>query len=104
MTEEQDYWTANNLIKPASRIVCAAMYKEGRIICGARHFDAVMRQQMEASEGIKWWRSCKQGFINQFGEFLTREEAYIIALEQGQIYRPDGGSGDKKTLYSEMCY
>ncbi len=79
-----DYWTENGLIKPASRIVCAANKHKssGRIICGARHWDNVMRSQKFEDE---YYTDFKDGFINQFGEWLTREEAWVIAEEQGQI-------------------
>ena len=98
-----DYWTKNNLIKPQQRVVCAANRNKesGRIICSARHWDDVMRSQKLESETFHGW---EQGFLTQFCEFLTREEAYIIAKEANQIIKPDCGSGDKKTLYSEMLY
>ena len=62
------------------RVVCAAMFKEDRIITGARHFDKVMRSQMASSEGIPWWTDCEQGFIDQFGDFISRKEARKIVL------------------------
>ena len=82
-------------------IVCAAMSKEGRIVTGSRHFDQVMRSQMEASEGIKWWRNCEQGFIDQFGDFLNRDDAWVVAEEQDQIRRDVSTKGH---LYSENLY
>lgn len=99
----EDYWTKNNLVKPKSFVVCAAnRYKEtGRIICGPRHWDDTMRQQKLETEDFGGW---DQGFVNQFGEFLTREEAWVIAKENNQIKRwayegqPDG------CLYSENLY
>ena len=84
------------------RIVCAAMRKETRIICGARHYDPVMRQQMIASEGLDFWKGCEQGFIDQFGNFLTREEAHKIAVKEQQIRKHVGG--DKDRLFSENLY
>jgi hypothetical protein len=93
-------WKPDYSVTPR-RIVCAAMFKEGRVITGARHYDKIMRAQMLASEGIAWWRSCKQGFIDQFGDFLDRQEAWKIADEQGQISREVSAPG---TLYSENLY
>jgi hypothetical protein len=93
-------WKPDYTITPR-RIVCAAMSKEGRIVTGARHFDKVMRNQMEASEGVKWWKDCEQGFIDQFGDFLNRDEAWIVAEEQEQIRRDVGTTGH---LYSENLY
>ena len=96
MKPVSDYWKDNNIEKPDSYVVCAAMLKDGRIITGARHFDKVMRDQMEASEGIAWWRGCEQGFINQFGEFLTRKEAWAIADKNGQIKLYDPAGSNKR--------
>lgn len=67
------------------RIVCAALRLDGQIICGARHFDSIMHQQI-ALTGKRWNRA-EQGFIDNKGNFLTREEAYIIAEKENQIRR-----------------
>lgn len=97
-----DYWTTNGLIKPDPFVVCAAnRHREtNRIICGARHWDNIMRSQKLESETFNGW---DQGFINQFGEFLTREEAWVIAEKNNQIkekcYETQTGY-----LYSENLY
>ena len=97
-----DYWEENGLIKPTSFVVCAANRNKdsGRIICGARHWDNIMRSQKLDTEDFNRW---DQGFINQFGEFLTREEAWDIAEKQKQIrhlcYEKQHGY-----LYSENLY
>ena len=85
-------------------IVCAAnRHREtGVIFCGARHFDNLMRGQIKAA-GYKF-TGYEQGFITQFQQFVTREEAYKIAAARGQISNPNGGNGDKSTLFSEMLY
>ena len=88
------------LVRPF--IVCAAMLQKGRIITGARHYDAIMRSQMKASEGLAWWRGCEQGFIDQRGNFLTRGEAHKLAAANGQILRRC--AGDHETLCSENLY
>jgi hypothetical protein len=96
----EDYWTKNGLTKPKSFIVCAANKNKisGRIICGPRHWDNIMRSQKLESEDFAGW---DQGFVNQFGEFLTREEAWIIADTNKQIVKNVGCDG---TLYSENLY
>ena len=43
----------------------------------------------------------EQGFIDQFGKFYNRKDAYIIAKENGQIIR-DLGETDE--LFSEHLY
>lgn len=83
------------------RIVCAAIRKSGHIICGARHFDPIMRAAIYLlpDQSATGW---EQGFIDQFGEYLTREQALEIAKHDGQIIRRCGG--DEKRLYSENLY
>jgi len=96
-----DYWKDNGIEKPQAIVVCAANRVDGIIFCGARHCDSVMRNQAKAA-GMKL-TGAEQGFINQFGEFLTREEAMQIVLENGQpfdIIRNNGTS----YLFSEGIY
>lgn len=102
-----DYWAANNLIKPKQRIVCAAIRNKitDEIIIGVRHFDSFMRQRIEKCDAFQDrmnWRKADQGFVDQFGDFLSREEALIIAKENGQIFRRCGG--DEGALFSENLY
>lgn len=88
-------------------VVCAANRdtRTNLIICGARHWDRLMSAQADATglrdEGSKI-RFEEQGFIDQYGNFLTREEAKIIARKAGQII-PERDGGDSK-LYSEELY
>lgn len=93
-------------------IVCAAIRRNGLIICGARHFDPIMRAALKAmSTDHKGW---EQGFIDNKGTFLTREEAWKIADREGQIRRETGfeefsnprkaGVGDEGKLFSENLY
>lgn len=60
-------------------------------------------QQIVEASGYKF-TGYEQGFITQFQQFVTREEAYKIANARGQILYPDKGNGDKMTLFSEMLY
>lgn len=83
------------------RIVCAAiMNKEGEICCAPRHYDKLMNSRLRDSDQI--WISAKQGFVDQFGTFLTREDAWVIAKGNGQIIRRCGG--DEGKLFSENLY
>ena len=86
--------------KTPRRIVCAANRhrQDGRIICGARHWDKIMRGQVTEKDVNNW----DQGFIDQFGDFLHREEAWIVAVDQNQIIKRVGG--DEGYLYSECLY
>lgn len=99
MTE--DYWTKNGITKPQEVIVCAANRKKGLIFCGARHCDKVMRAQAHAARTNLI--ASEQGFINQFGEFRTREEALQIVLENGQPFNAER-NGSSTDLFSEGLY
>jgi len=45
----------------------------------------------------------EQGFINQFGEFLTREEALDVVKESGQPFDIER-NGHAHKLFSEGLY
>lgn len=82
------------------RIVCAALCLGKTVICGPRHFDWIMQRQI-LRDG-RDWRKAEQGFVDQRGAFVTREEAWKIAKDGEQIIRRVGGDGKK--LYSENLY
>ena len=82
-------------------VVCAAnKLSNGLIVCGARHHDGVMNAQIKAAGQSHVGEA--QGFIDQFGQFLTREEAHVIARKNGQIVKRCGGDAHK--LFSENLY
>lgn len=86
------------------RIAQAAYNYNGYIVTGTRHSCPIMEMQIMMMEEVlaEWCGLSKmvQGFTDQFGNFLTRKEAYPIAKAAGQIIREDTCPG---TLYSE-CY
>jgi hypothetical protein len=85
------------------RVVCAAVRKGDTIICSPRHFDRLMRAIVEAFADEGWdCTDLEQGFVDQFGAFMTREEALVVAKAAGQIVRRCGG--DEHRLYSENLY
>lgn len=90
--------------KKSPRVVCAAIRHKitGAIICGARHFDKIMCKQIEGPK-IGVWADADQGFIDQFGNFMTRQEAYVIAEKNGQFFGKDAPH-EKGCLYSEDLY
>ena len=52
------------------RVVCAAIRSNqtGQVVCGARHWDVVMRGQvLKDGKRPPEWLSAEQGFIDQFG-------------------------------------
>ena len=85
------------------RVVCAALRKHNNLmIVGPRHFDSFMHKQIAMMAcPSNSWKTAEQGFIDQYGNFLTREEAWIIAEKAGQIIKQVSSPG---TLYSENLY
>jgi len=101
-TEVNDYWKENDIEKPQQVVVCAACRRGDLIIAGARHFDKVMRSQLNHIS-VKPHGEWEEGFIDQFGDFLTRVEAMKVALAAGQKI-DFKRNGDKEKLYSEGLY
>ena len=91
--------------KAEPRIICAAiLYNDEILVVGPRHSDSVMLEQVDARRITKFSKNV-QGFIDQFGDFWTRQEAWKIAEKNGQIYRRCGGdTANGGTLYSENLY
>jgi len=89
-------------------IVCAAnriKLSNGheRIILGIRHWGPEMAQyadDLEIKSRIDY-ESVDQGFIDNRGNFHSREDAWMIAFKEGQIKRYVGCNGE---LYSENLY
>jgi len=93
--------------KPEIVIVCAACKVEDITFAGARHFDKIMLSQINAlNDESRFAARAEQGFIDQYGTFHNRQEAFKIAEEAGQINvrRPKSGNPDEPTLYSEDLY
>ena len=83
------------------RVVCAAIRNEVYdVICSPRHWDSLMRAQVSCAIGA--WSKAEQGFVDQYGEWLTREEAWDVAEAAGQIIRRVGGDGGR--LFNENLY
>ena len=94
-----------------SRIICAAnklLLSDGTIVVvtGARHWDKGMHEIVDIFYS-SLNKELEQGFIDQFNNFYTREEAWIIAALNGQIIRRVGGdvtSTGAGRLFSENLY
>lgn len=88
-------------------IVAAANRYRGIIVMGTRHHSPSMTNTIEAYGGIEALRKyCgddgEQGFVDQYGTFYDRKEAWILAEQNGQIRYPDVcGPG---RLFSENLY
>lgn len=93
--------------------MCAAnRLPDGTMFIGARHWDMHMIQQADIYKKAndieeKVLAGAEQGFIDQFGNFLTRAEAWKVAVEKNQIIRYCGSersNKDKGILFSEHLY
>lgn len=88
-------------------VVAAAIQDgDGTIVLGPRHFDLTMGRTLHLIG--RQMALAEQGFVDQYGEFMTREKAWEAAWINGQIRRRvsgDGGSKDGKgKLFSENLY
>lgn len=91
-------------------VVCAAMKTEAvprgggkkRIVLVAspRHYDEVMRGQLAALSGDTVVGR-EQGFLDQWGNFMDRKEAAIVARASGQRLRNPNPEAE---LFSEDLY
>lgn len=107
---------------PGRRIACAANKvipinphpndPKFYIIAGVRHWDLVMHNIWRGisanwSTARKGGVRDEQGFLDNMGTFLTREEAWPIAVAAGQIVRLVSNQVDLspgQTLWSENLY
>ena len=82
-------------------VVCAANLVEGTIVCGVRHWDGIMCDVVD----IKGLNDIEhiQGFVDNYGNFLTRKEAYLVAKEAGQL-GPEHMGYEDSLLFSEDLY
>lgn len=98
-------------LSPA-RIVCAAIRTtDGKILAAPRHYDATMHaliavMEPTIAESFKHLHGDDEGFIDQHGQYYTRDQAYIIADLNGQIRHPDACTPylGVMQLYSEALY
>lgn len=109
MTEEE----RKMLQKELQRVVCAAnRMPDGTMFIGARHWDMHMHRQADMYKKLhniqeKTLAKVEQGFIDQFGNFLTREEAWKVARKNKQIVRlcsSETLDDEEGYLFSENLY
>ncbi len=92
------------------RVVCAAIRAaDGSVLLGIRHYSKDMHSQINARidrVAFLHRHDEDQGFVDQYGVYMSREEAYSVALVAGQIIHPEAcGEGlDGPKLYSEGLY
>lgn len=87
-------------------IVCAAIRAEdGSLLLGIRHYSQDMQDQLEQrGDREKFYHrgDDDQGFVDQYGVYLTRREAFIVARSANQINDYEACTGYE--LYSEGLY
>lgn len=92
------------------RVVCAAIRaSDGSVLLGVRHYSPDMHRQIEARhDGAKFMyrHDPNQGFVDQRGIYMTREEAFEVAFIAGQVidFAACGRGPDGRKLYSEGLY
>jgi hypothetical protein len=92
------------------RVVCAAIRaSDGSVLLGIRHYSKDMHEQIRLRiDCNKFLRRLDddQGFVDQHGVFMSREEAFNVASRAGQIVNVSAcGEGlDGMKLYSEGLY
>lgn len=77
----QDFFNDVRVVSMAANII------GGRLIVGNRHFCPIMQMQIDAL-GLDRGEhniATDQGFIDQWGIYMTREEAWEVAKKAGQI-------------------
>ncbi|MDX2350643.1 MAG: hypothetical protein QNK32_09660 [Porticoccus sp.] len=89
-------------IAPMPRIIVTAANKYGDyLLVGARHWDKIMDKQKNQMCPDIGSGKFEQGFIDQYGQFVGRKEAKIIALTNGQdLIGEDWGA----SLFSENLH
>jgi hypothetical protein len=94
----------NHIGEPTRVVVCAANRTRftGEVVLGVRHYDPFMQKSYEAVP--HHGDPVDQGFIDQYGVFMSREEALEVALSSGQINRWRTKTFPESKLFSEDLY
>ena len=85
-------------------IICAAVRnpETNEIVKGYRHFDMHMQCEFELKK-LDALKFTEQGFMDKFGNFKNRIEAYEIVTTSGQYFDSERNVSTHK-LYSEGIY
>lgn len=91
------------------RVVCAANQYGctlGGVLqfIGVRHFCPLMRQNMQSWSDVLIRTTEVQGFVDQFGVFMDRKEALMVAKEAGQLNIARLKTWPDDELFSEDLY
>lgn len=95
------------------RVVCAANQYDivdpidgwGKvIITGIRHYCPLMRQNLKSWVDLIDRSSEEQGFVDQYGVFMDRFEALMVAQDAGQLNICRPKTSPENRLFSEDLY
>lgn len=93
------------MARVGQRIVCAAVnLRDGKIVCGVRHFDELMQQVLPPNDnrGRVELAGHVQGFVDNDYQFLNRSDAWRVAIKAHQVDpRSPDYAGTPGTLFSE---
>lgn len=81
------------------QVVCAANKYGDLIVLGVRHHCPIMNKTLDLI-GIDAFTK-EQGFVDQWGNFMTRKEALLVLQTNGRWIRDEDYSDE---LYSENLY
>ena len=86
----------------AAATKCFFHWGEEHVVVGVRHFDAFMRksiQLLQEKHGVRVDE--EQGFVDQYGVFMSRTEAMQVVKASGQPFSLNRNGGEDDELYSE---
>lgn len=96
------------------RVVASAVQygkgKDALVVCSARHFDKRMNHTLRYMREEKLFPfevagHAEQGFIDQLGVFMDREEAWFVAVHADQLIdRCPAHAHVEERLYSEWVW
>ena len=77
-------WERNNIQRVISMAACIV---DGVLVVGNRHFCPIMQMTIALLnlDISKHAGGKEQGFVDQYGVYLTRQEAWLVAKQSGQI-------------------
>ena len=82
------------------QVVCAANKWDDLILLGVRHFCPIMSDMCKRL-GIRGSMKHEQGFVDQWGNFMSRKEALHVLKTNGRFIRDEDYLDE---LYSENLY
>jgi len=86
-------------------VVCAAIkFDSGIVLTGARHWDKWMHAMADIVGEERLGMQTEDGFIDNMGNFLTRDEAKNLVIDLNQANVDFDELSRRGTLFSEELY